>query len=226
MPWNAGIFTRSNGEFTGPTVWQQDEAALYDIDSDRHDVHDEDIAEGISACLNKNGENTMLADLKMGGNTASGLGTGSADDESMNKGQADAAFFKRDGSSPATANIDMGGFAITNIATPVAATDGVPLSYAQTSTGVVGNIAANGSINAGTGFTINKTGTGVYQINFTAASSGTNNQAVIVSVSVGAGYAVQAELNSTTRATAYIVAYVGASSSPVDSDFMLERRFA
>lgn len=69
MSWDgSGNFTRSNGTYSGPTVWQQDESAAVDIEADRHDTHDQDLADGIEACLAKNGENSMTGDLDLGGN--------------------------------------------------------------------------------------------------------------------------------------------------------------
>lgn len=69
MAWDgAGNFTRTNGSNTGATVWQQDEAGAVDIEADRHDAHDQDLAAGIEACLAKNGENAMTGDLDLGGN--------------------------------------------------------------------------------------------------------------------------------------------------------------
>lgn len=69
MAWNGtGTFSRTNGTNTGATVWAQDEAGAVDIESDRHDTHDQDLADGINACLAKNGENAMTGNLPMGGN--------------------------------------------------------------------------------------------------------------------------------------------------------------
>lgn len=74
MAWDgSGNFNRSNGTYTGATVWQQDEVAAVDIEADRHDTHDEDLADGIEACLAKNGENAMTGDLNMGGNALTSL---------------------------------------------------------------------------------------------------------------------------------------------------------
>lgn len=67
MAWNgSGTFTRTNGTYTGATVWAQDEANGFDIEATRQDTHDQDLAAGINACLAKNGENAMTGDLNMG----------------------------------------------------------------------------------------------------------------------------------------------------------------
>jgi hypothetical protein len=76
MSWNgSGSFSRTNGTYTGSTVWAQDEAADVDIEAARHDNHDEDLAQGINACLAKNGENAMTGDLNMGSNDILNVGT-------------------------------------------------------------------------------------------------------------------------------------------------------
>jgi hypothetical protein len=77
MAWNgSGAFARTNGTYNGTTVWQQDEAAAVDIEADRHDTHDQDLAAGINACLAKNGENSMTGDLNMGSNDIVNAGSG------------------------------------------------------------------------------------------------------------------------------------------------------
>ena len=68
MPWNGGVFTRTNGEYNGTTVWQTDALNDIKIESDRHDVHDQDLADGINACLPRDGTAAMTGFLDMGGN--------------------------------------------------------------------------------------------------------------------------------------------------------------
>jgi hypothetical protein len=68
MPWNIdGTFSRTNPDFSGTSVWQQDQQATIKIIAARHDFHDQDIADGVTLCLNRNGYNSMLADINMGG---------------------------------------------------------------------------------------------------------------------------------------------------------------
>lgn len=61
MPWAGGVYTRTNGTYTGTTVWAQDAAAGVRIQSARHDTHDQDIANGLNNCLTKDGTNTTGA---------------------------------------------------------------------------------------------------------------------------------------------------------------------
>lgn len=78
MPWSAGTFTRTNGTYSGATVWNQDELNGFDILSTRHDGHDQDIATGINACLTKDGQNTPTANLSMGGFLHTNVASGTA----------------------------------------------------------------------------------------------------------------------------------------------------
>lgn len=74
MPWASGNFSRTNGTYNGSNVWQQDEAAAVDIEANRHDTHDQDLSDGINACLAKDGSNSMTSDLNMDGNNIVSLG--------------------------------------------------------------------------------------------------------------------------------------------------------
>lgn len=76
MPWAGGKFTRSNGEFGGSTVWQTDRDAAHNIEADRHDAHDQDLANGINACLPRDGSAAMVASLDMGNQTITNLAPG------------------------------------------------------------------------------------------------------------------------------------------------------
>ena len=91
MPWINGEFKRTNNTYEGSTVWQQDDTNGFAIESDRHDFHDEDIAEGISACLNINGQNQLIANLPMNGNRVTGLGSPVNDNDAARKVYVDDA---------------------------------------------------------------------------------------------------------------------------------------
>lgn len=89
MPWSAGSFTRTDGTRTGSTTWQQAQAANVNILSSSHDVHDQDLASGIDACLTKDGSNTPTANLPMGGFKHTGVAVATASDQYATKGQLD-----------------------------------------------------------------------------------------------------------------------------------------
>lgn len=71
MPWSGSAgsqtYSRTDGTRTGSTTWQLADAAGVDIISPDHDTHDQDMADAISACLKKDGNNTATANLPMGG---------------------------------------------------------------------------------------------------------------------------------------------------------------
>lgn len=67
MPRGASTFIRTNGQFTGSEIWQDDLEAQKKIIALRHDTHDEDIAKGIAECLPKDGSEPMLNNFDLGG---------------------------------------------------------------------------------------------------------------------------------------------------------------
>lgn len=75
MSWSGGTYTRSDGTYSGATVWLQNKNAGVKIVTTRHDLHDQDLATGINTCLTKDGQNTPTADLPMGGFRHTGVGT-------------------------------------------------------------------------------------------------------------------------------------------------------
>lgn len=81
MPWSGSTFTRTNGVFTGSGIWTSDRDAGVKIRSDRHDVHDQDLAAGINATLKKDGANTPTANLPMGGFRHTNVDEGEARNE-------------------------------------------------------------------------------------------------------------------------------------------------
>ncbi len=62
----SGNFTRGDGTREGATTWALAKTASQLIDAPAHDTHDEILADGIEACLAKNGENAMTGALNMG----------------------------------------------------------------------------------------------------------------------------------------------------------------
>lgn len=63
MPWSGGSFTRDNGPQTGSACWADSRSAGTKITAAEHDAHDQDIADGLSFCLNKDGTTTPTAHL-------------------------------------------------------------------------------------------------------------------------------------------------------------------
>lgn len=72
MPWSAGTYTRGFTDPSGPDrsgtqIWQDDSGDSIKIESDRHDLHDQDLAVGIDSCLAKDGSNAMTGAINLGG---------------------------------------------------------------------------------------------------------------------------------------------------------------
>lgn len=82
MPWQGSApnktFQRTDGTRTGSQTWQEADAAGVDIVSDDHDTHDQDIADGLSSCLLRDGGNTATANIPMGGFRHTNLGDAAA----------------------------------------------------------------------------------------------------------------------------------------------------
>jgi hypothetical protein len=141
MPWNgAGQFIRTDGVRVGATVWTQAKAAGRKIVKDDHDVHDEDLADGLEKCLQRFGETAMAANLPMGGFKATGLGAGSARTDSVNLGQVQDGSFLWCGTSG-------GNNALTVNPTPAitAYVDGMELWWRKGDTDNTNNMTLNAS---------------------------------------------------------------------------------
>ena len=76
MGWNGtGTFTRSNGTNSGIDTWQDDAASSTKILADRHDTHDQDLADGIQNCLTKDGQSKATAHILPATNSTYNLGS-------------------------------------------------------------------------------------------------------------------------------------------------------
>ena len=87
MGWSGGTYTRSDGVFTGTSIWQSNRDAGTKIVADRHDTHDQDIATGLNQAINKDGSNAMTGALNMGRQKISSLAEGTAHTDGINAGQ-------------------------------------------------------------------------------------------------------------------------------------------
>lgn len=91
MAWSgssgAQTFSRTNGTNTGSTTWQTDDAQSTGITSGHHDIHDQDLSDGINSCLKKDGGNTATANIPMGGFVLTNMGDSTARTQSPSTGQ-------------------------------------------------------------------------------------------------------------------------------------------
>lgn len=74
----AGTFSRITPAYSGPTSWQQEEAGSFGKVATRHDVHDQDIASGLSNIITKDGQTTITNNIPLGGNNLVNVGTGTS----------------------------------------------------------------------------------------------------------------------------------------------------
>jgi hypothetical protein len=87
MGWSGGTYTRSDGVFTGSSIWASNRDAGTKIVASRHDTHDQDLATGINSCLNKDGSNAATGALNMGSQKITALADGVAHTDGINAGQ-------------------------------------------------------------------------------------------------------------------------------------------
>jgi hypothetical protein len=77
-----------NGNFTPVHNWQTDKANGIKIRADRMDEQDDDIADGLTACVTRDGQSPATANLPMGGFRHTGVGAASASTDYMRADQA------------------------------------------------------------------------------------------------------------------------------------------
>lgn len=87
MPWTGDTYVRTDGVYTGQTVWYSNYTNSVKIVYSRHDTHDQDIANGITACINKNGANAPSTNIPWGGFKVVNYGFATADTDVPSFGQ-------------------------------------------------------------------------------------------------------------------------------------------
>ena len=93
MPWDRTGFTRTDGTGRGRDTWQQAFTRDEDVNAPDHDTHDQDIAAGIEACVNREGLNSPEADLPMAGHRHTAVGDALLDTQYASYRQLRAAAF-------------------------------------------------------------------------------------------------------------------------------------
>ena len=132
MPWSGGTFTRTNGVHTGSTLWVQDRDAGTKILATRHDTHDQDLADGINATLEKSGSNAATGDLDIGSNrlTLVADGTAKTDAATVNQIQSNGPAFQATDTGAANAYV----IALSPAITAYAAGQAITFKAANAST--------------------------------------------------------------------------------------------
>jgi len=75
MAWSGGTFRKGNYSTNG---WTGDASLGIGIEAGRHDTQDDDFANGINQCLNKDGTNAATGNLNLGGFIPTNIAAGSA----------------------------------------------------------------------------------------------------------------------------------------------------
>lgn len=83
----SGTFNRNTGVYTGSTAWTQTRDAARKVRADDHDTHDQDIANGLSNCVTKDGQTTITANLPMAGFRHTNCGNAVSDTDYTTLGQ-------------------------------------------------------------------------------------------------------------------------------------------
>lgn len=81
----------ARGNFVRVHNWEQDRLNNIEIASDRHDEEDDNFAAGLSACMLRDGRASMTGNLQMDGYRITGVGTGTASTDAVNKSQMNTA---------------------------------------------------------------------------------------------------------------------------------------
>ena len=77
----------TTGNFSRIHNWEDDRLNDIDIASDRHDEEDDNFAEGLTACVCKDGRSVMSGNLNLGGCRISNLANAAAANDAVNKSQ-------------------------------------------------------------------------------------------------------------------------------------------
>lgn len=90
MPWTGSpgsqTFLRTDGTRTGAQTWTKADADGVDIVTVDHDLHDQDIADGLTSCLKHDGGNSVTANIPMGGFRLQNLGQALSRTDSVRAG--------------------------------------------------------------------------------------------------------------------------------------------
>ena len=88
MPWDgSGNYSRTDGVRTGATVWEQARAADVNPNAKAFDTAAQDMADALELAVLRDGQNTPIKNLPMGGRKHTGVSDASANSEYATYGQ-------------------------------------------------------------------------------------------------------------------------------------------
>lgn len=135
----SGTFNRTNGVNSGSTTWALDAAAGTKILAARMDTHDQDIADGLSNAICKDGQTTITANLPMATYRHTGVGNAAARTDYAAAGQVQDAAITWGGTSGGSATAQT----ITLTPAPSAYTTGMMVSFIAGYTNTTSNPTLN-----------------------------------------------------------------------------------
>lgn len=101
----SGTFNRTNGVNTGSTLWAADRDDGTNILATRHDTQDQDIADGLTNCITKDGQTTVTADLPMSGQKHLNVGNAALRNQYAATGQVQDSSVIWGGTSTGSADV-------------------------------------------------------------------------------------------------------------------------
>lgn len=105
MGLSGGVFSRSDGVRTGSTLYQQQEAAAVPITDTLMDFEMNQVATALSTALYKDGQQTVTANLPLGGFQLTNLGAGTTRTAAINVGQVQDGTVVWGGTAGGTADL-------------------------------------------------------------------------------------------------------------------------
>lgn len=101
MSWSGGTYRKGN---YGTNGWTGDASLGIGIEAGRHDTQDDDFANGINQCLNKDGSNAATGNLNIGANRVTNIAAGTARSDAIQVGQVQDGALQWGGTSGGAAN--------------------------------------------------------------------------------------------------------------------------
>lgn len=102
MSWSGGTYRKGNYLTNG---WTGDAAAGIGIEAGRHDTQDDDFANGINACLAKDGSNAATGNINLNANKIINVSSATTRTDAPNAGQIQDSAFVYGGTSGGAANV-------------------------------------------------------------------------------------------------------------------------